>query len=399
MNTAWSQVPLGELLVRSNETISPESNTEYPEITVKLWGRGVILRGMVTGAEIAAQRRFIARQGQFILSRIDARNGALGIVPPALDGAIVSNDFPVFRIAEVRLLPAYLGWMCRTASFVDECKRASEGTTNRVRLQEEKLLSRLIPLPSLPEQRRIVARIDDIASQIQEAHRLRTEAAREAASLPVEWAGEIYSRIAKAHPPRPFGSFSPHVTSGPRNWAKHYDANGLRFYRAQDIGPRGQVLNDSKIFIAPPPGAQGRSALLQEGDLMLVITGATVGRVSVFKEGLEPGFVSQHVAICRLPQNEVVSEYAVWGLRSPSGQSQLLGQRYGQGKPGLNLSNIRSLSLPFPDVSEQRRIVSELEAFETEVDKLMAQQSESEAELDALLPSVLGRAFAGELVA
>ena len=56
---------------------------------------------------------------------------------PKLDGAIVTNDFPVFSIAEQRVLPAYLGWLSRTASFVEECLRASEGTTNRVRLQEQ----------------------------------------------------------------------------------------------------------------------------------------------------------------------------------------------------------------------------------------------------------------------
>jgi type I restriction enzyme S subunit len=136
MKKEWPKVRLGEVLTRNEESIALEPDTTYREITVRLWGKGVMLRGIVTGAEVAARRRYVARQGQFILSRIDARNGALGIVPPELDGAIITNDFPVFRIVEQRLLPAYLGWVSRTASFVKECLRASEGTTNRVRLQE-----------------------------------------------------------------------------------------------------------------------------------------------------------------------------------------------------------------------------------------------------------------------
>src|SRR5207247_8654970 len=136
----------------------------------------VVQRGILSGAEIASTRQMVARRGQFILSRIDARNGALGIVPPELDEAIVTNDFPVFNVVEDRLLPTYLGWMCRTASFVEECKRASEGTTNRVRLQEERFLAREIPLPPLPEQRRIVARIEELAAQIHEARNLRPQA-------------------------------------------------------------------------------------------------------------------------------------------------------------------------------------------------------------------------------
>ncbi|MGA3240351.1 MAG: hypothetical protein ABSG03_29080 [Bryobacteraceae bacterium] len=281
----------------------------------------------------------------------------MGLVPPDLDGAIVSNDFPLFRIAEARLLPAYLGWLCKTNAFVEECRRASEGTTNRVRLQEDKFLARKIHLPPAPEQERIVSRINDLTVRIQEARQLRETAARETDALLFTRIGQVFAQIAKTSVPRSFGSFSPHVTSGPRNWAKHYDRGGLRFYRAQDIGISGEILDDSKMFVAPPPGAQGRSALLEEGDLMLVITGATVGRVSVFRYGLEPGFVSQHVAICRLPQADVYPEYALWGLRGPDGQAQLLGQRYGQGKPGLNLANIRFLSLPFPSLPEQRRII------------------------------------------
>src|ERR1017187_6107805 len=179
----WPKVKLGEVLRHSEETIELQPDAEYRQITVKLWGKGVVLRGILTGAEIAASRQMVARRGQFILSRIDARNGALGIVPPELDKAIVTNDFPVFNVVEKRLLPAYLGWMCRTASFVEECKRASEGTTNRVRLQGDKFLALEIPLPPLVEQRRVVARIEELAAQIHEARTLRHQAVEEAEAL------------------------------------------------------------------------------------------------------------------------------------------------------------------------------------------------------------------------
>lgn len=126
---------------------------------------------------------------------------------------------------------------------------------------------------------------------------------------------------------------------------------------------------------------------------MLVITGATVGRVAVFREGLQPGFVSQHVAICRLPLKEIDPEYALWGLRSGVGQAQLLGQRYGQGKPGLNLSNIRGLMLPFPALQEQRKIVVELDALEARLSELGRMQVGVGVQLDALTPAILDSAF------
>jgi type I restriction enzyme, S subunit len=82
-------------------------------------------------------RRFVANAGQFITSRIDARNGAMGLVPKSLDGALVTNDFPLFDLNTERLEPRFLGWLCRAADFIELCRPASEGTANRVRLKEQ----------------------------------------------------------------------------------------------------------------------------------------------------------------------------------------------------------------------------------------------------------------------
>jgi type I restriction enzyme S subunit len=68
------------------------------------------------------------------------------------------------------------GWLSKTPGFVDACKRASEGTTNRVRLKEGAFLGQTIPLPSLAEQRRIVAKIEVMAEKIEEAQSIRRQA-------------------------------------------------------------------------------------------------------------------------------------------------------------------------------------------------------------------------------
>ena len=81
MNNVSPKVPLGEILTKSEEWIDIKPDEQYHQVTVKLWGKGVVLRDEVSGAEIAANRRLIVKQNQFILSRIDARNGAFGLVP------------------------------------------------------------------------------------------------------------------------------------------------------------------------------------------------------------------------------------------------------------------------------------------------------------------------------
>src|SRR5207245_1403238 len=99
-----------------------------------------------------------------------------------------TNDFPLFNLNTVRLEPAFLGWLCRTAGFLELCLRGSEGTTNRVRLKEERLLALEISLPPLVEQRRVVARIEELAAQIHECRTLRHQAAEEAEGLVVAMA-------------------------------------------------------------------------------------------------------------------------------------------------------------------------------------------------------------------
>ncbi len=127
MSTLFAKVPLGEVLTKSEEWVALRPDERYRQVTVRLWGQGVVQRNEVSGAEIAATKRLMVRERQFILSRIDARNGAFGIVPASLDGAVVSNDFPVFTPNTERILPDFLGWMSRTRDFVALCKAVSEG--------------------------------------------------------------------------------------------------------------------------------------------------------------------------------------------------------------------------------------------------------------------------------
>lgn len=156
---------LGDVLVRADEPATLVPDAEYDEITIKLWGKGVVSRGKVRGGDVVASRRFV-RAGQFILSKIDARNGAIGIIPPELDGAIVSNDFPSFAIRDTNLTnSAFLGWMARSPGFIGLCKAASEGTTNRIRIKESKFFRQEVLLPSPTEQRAILTHLDGLADK------------------------------------------------------------------------------------------------------------------------------------------------------------------------------------------------------------------------------------------
>lgn len=94
------------------------------------------------GKEIRTRPQFIAHSGQLIMSRIDARNGAFAIVP-----RVVTQDFPLFDVDQDVIDAEFLAILLRSYGFLEACKRASRGTTNRKRLKETALLDELVPVP------------------------------------------------------------------------------------------------------------------------------------------------------------------------------------------------------------------------------------------------------------
>jgi len=390
---------LSEVLVQDKEYITELEPRYYPKLSVKLYGKGVVLDEPVHGTTVRMRRHQLARPGQVILSEIWAKKGAIGIVQEEGSGALITSHFFLFEIDDAKLLRPYMGWLLAANYFEPVLSAEARGTTGYAAVRPKQFLKCEIPLPPLAEQRRIVARIEELAAKVEAARALRQHAAEQASRMVFSEARRKFSALAEKYATRSLGSFEPHVTSGPRGWGSRYAETGVRFYRAQDIGPDGRIKMEPKIFVRPPGPNENdpRRAFLENGDLVLVITGATVGRCAVFSSNHEPGYINQHVALCRLPREEIDPYYVLWGLRSPMGQEQLLGQRYGQGKPGLNLTNVRRLEVPFPPVKEQRRIVIYLDDLQARVSAVQALQAATAAELEALLPSVLDKAFKGEL--
>ena len=150
-------VSIGVLLKPSRNVVIIKDNVEYKQVTLKTNGGGAVLRGIKLGKDIGTKKQYRVTEGQFIMSKIDARNGAFGIVSEDLNGAVVTGDFPVFDVDEEKLNPLYLQLLSSTKPFIRFAQSCSRGTTNRQRIDVNQFLDLRIPLPSLGEQNRIVA--------------------------------------------------------------------------------------------------------------------------------------------------------------------------------------------------------------------------------------------------
>jgi type I restriction enzyme S subunit len=159
--------------------------------------------------------------------------------------------------------------------------------------------------------------------------------------------------------------------------------------------------------LAPHAAAKVKpGAIVQDGDTLIACSAAgCLGRVARFRDKGKTASTDTHVAIARANTDVVHSDYLFAYLRGAQGQHQLRSRERGDWKrekisfrlTELNLNDLRKVPIPLPPLDEQRRIVSELDGLQAEVDALKRLQGETAAELDALLPAILDRAFKGEL--
>lgn len=372
-------IRVGDFLSRSEEWVETRPDERYKQITARLWGKGLTLRGEALGSEIAASRQIRARAGQFLLSRIDARHGAYGIVPAELDGALVSNDFPCFDIDATAILPGYFLWYSSTDAFIDLCRRSSEGSTNRVRLKEPAFLDMRIPLPPLAEQQRIVARLDRVAGLV----RARAEAAAAMEADLQAMLARAFARCIDAAPRRPMAEVAPLIRRPVEIEPDGaYPELGVRsFGRGTFHKPvlPGSEVGTKKLFEIAP------------GDLLFNIVFAWEGAVAIAQPA-DTGRVGSHRFLTCVPEPATATaDFLLFYFQTPEGL-----QRLGEASPGgagrnrtLGLKKLETIEVPVPSLETQRWF----DRLQARARRIRAIRTASARDADALIPALLHQVF------
>ena len=178
MTKPWPTVRLGEVLTHFTEYIEAPEPREYRKLSVRLYGKGVVLDAPADGTSLKMKRHQLAKSGQVILSEIWGKKGAIGFVPPEGEGALCTSHFFLFDIRNEKLDRRWLKCIFDANYLQPQLDADAKGTTGYAAVRPKNLLGCKIPLPPLAEQRRVVAWIEELAAQIYEAQTLRQQAAR-----------------------------------------------------------------------------------------------------------------------------------------------------------------------------------------------------------------------------
>jgi type I restriction enzyme S subunit len=401
MSGSWPLVPLREVLRQHQEYIEAPEPRLYPKLSVKLYGKGVYLDTPADGATMRMKRHQIAKTGQVILSEIWGKKGAIGFVPPGGDGALCTSHFFLFDVLQDRIEPGYLQAIFTANYLQDQLDAEAKGTTGYAAVRPNHLLSARIPLPSLEEQRRIVARVQELAAKIDEARGVRRQVVEETDALiqvtvrkllagvnaPVT---QLSSWLDQNRDGIQTGPFGAQLGSG------DFIESGVPVLTIGNVQYSGLRLGNLKYVSAEKARQLDRYAI-GAGDILFARMG-TVGRCCVVPRDCEGWLINYHIIRVALDKPRVEPRYVHWTIRASSEVEAYLDEKIrGATRQGVNSAIVGGLPCRVPPMTEQRRIVAYLDDLQAKVDSLKKPQAETAAELDAMLPSILDKAFKGEL--
>jgi type I restriction enzyme S subunit len=200
MTNDWKPTSLGEILTLERRPVKLDPETEYAEIGLYSYGRGIFHKQPRTGFEVGEKDLFLIKEGDFIFQITFAWEGAIGLASKAEDRMYGSVRFPTYRVDENICYPKFLLNYFKTEEGLREIERISPGSAGRNRVLSTKRLPEIhVPLPSLDEQRHIVECIEALGTRITKAQSLREAVEQEANILIESILNSVIQDLEKKH--------------------------------------------------------------------------------------------------------------------------------------------------------------------------------------------------------
>ena len=392
---------IGEFLKRNKTAVTIEDDKTYKRATIKVRNGGIFLRDEEIGSKIGTKNQFLITKGQFLLSKIDARNGAFGVVPEELEGGIITGNFWTFDVNYNIINPHYLALLTTTEAFIQFCEQASNGTTNRHYLQEPLFLNIKVPVPSLDEQNKLVKEYN---KQISQARNLGEKARQEEldihayilSKLGVKLPNHKLSQKAKNRELISFVNYKDvdrwdmwskeqyihsllnqsiykSVQLGAldfvgRSWKK--DSESFRYIEMSDVDPIFGIVNDTIISTKDAPSRATQS--VNTGDLIIGTTRPYLKRFAIVTSEHDNCICSSAFQVIR-PNKNYNLEYVYYFLRTQLAIMQFEAFMTGALYPAINTSDLGRIKIILPPLSVQESIAQYANKKKAKVQQAISQ--------------------------
>ena len=330
---------------------------------------------------------------------IIAHTGSIGnaaLIDEELGYATVNPN--VILIKDIKINSRFLYYLLTSQAVTNQTKALKSSTTVPY-LTQKQTKDLKIPLPPSNEHEVI----SEILSTVDNAIRKTVEVIAKTVGLKkglmqqlltkgighAEFKDSKVGRIPKDWKVVKLGDVATNICSGltPRGGSRTYLDHGIPFIRSQNVLMNELDLSDV-AYISSETHRDMERSIVFPGDLLLNITGASIGRVAVFPEATAEANVNQHVCRIRFSE-EINSRFASFYLSSPNGQRQIMSFQAGATRQGLNYQQAKLLSLPCPQLSEQNKITEILSAVVSKLDLERAEKASLERIKQGLMDLLL----------
>lgn len=208
-------------------------------------------------------------------------------------------------------------------------------------------------------------------------------------------------RVPKEWNVKSLSSLTSLISSGvtPRGGYKIYQKEGIPFIRSQNVYPYG-IITEDIVFISDEIHDSMPRTKVQNSDVLLNITGASIGRCCQVPKGFPESNVNQHVCIIRLNNNsDEYSKFIATFLASDFGQRQIFNQMAGGNREGLNFDEIGRFYVPEINDKEAERITDSIEKIEKSIAILQKENNKLKRQKSGLMQDLLtGKVLVEELI-
>lgn len=395
-NKNFELTPIGNFLTRNKTPIDIEDTKDYKRVTIKVNKGGIFLRDIESGKNIGTKKQFLIKKGQFLLSKIDARNGAFGVVPEEVDGAIITGNFWTFDVDYSKINPYFLALITTTPEFIRFSENASNGTTNRHYLQEDLFLAQKIPLPPLSEQNRIVEAYNKRIKQAEENEQKAKELEEviedtlfrtlglEKVTIKQFKKGVINlfsfssafdrwdmhkdssaSLTSLNQAKYPIITLNEAFNFEKRGWKKNeHDSNYFDYIELGAVDPLNGITESKKIAVKKAPSRA--TQIIKTGDLIIGTTRPYLKRFAIVTEQFDENIASSGFQVIS-PSESYNLEFLLEYLKSDYGIKQFEFFMTGALYPAITSKDLKKIRIPIPPISIQNEIAKRIKESKNKI--------------------------------
>lgn len=392
--TGWEMKSIGDVFNVVERAVKMDSEQLYRRVTVKRRHGGIELRDIQRGADIKVKNQYLIKAGDFLISERQVVHGACGIVPPELEGALVSNEYLVLE-ARKSFDANYFNYLVQLQKYAKLFLLCSQGVDiEKFLFKPQDWLKKEIPVPPFPEQQKIAAILTSVAEKLAViAHQIEATQTLKRGLMQMLFRRGVGAQGDEDWPVVPLHEVAEvrtGVAKGKKGLKERVELPYLRVANVQD----GHI-DLSEVKTIEVEASQVERYALRSGDVLMTEGGDfdKLGRGDVWNGEISPCLHQNHVFAVRPNQEKLDSHYLSALAASDYGRQYFLScAKRTTNLASINSSQLKAFPVLLPSLKTQREISEVVEATNAKVAVL----ERKEAALRNLKRGLMQKLLTGE---